>query len=135
ASDYDSRPEVVVFTDTAGAVVAYAGRDQSDDRVRVFEAGAAAPGYYADVVRWAAERAVELRVERIVFLCPSDHPLPDHLPWYGAHVEGDFPRCSSGMGRLIDLPRFMTTTLPEWTRRLSDRSGLRPGASVRLSTD
>jgi hypothetical protein len=134
-SDYFTSTEVVVFCDAGARVAAYAGRDQTEERVRVFEAGAAAPGYYADVVRWAAERAVELRLERISFCCPADHALADHLTWYGAHIEADFPRCSSGMGRLIDLSRFMTATLPEWTRRLRDGSTLRPGASVRFATD
>jgi hypothetical protein len=135
AADYQTPPEVFVFCDASGTVVAYAGRDQAEDRVRIFEAGAAAPGYYADVVRWAAERAVELRLERITFNCPAEHALADHLTWYGARVEGDFPRCSSGMGRLIHLERFMTATLPEWTRRLRDTAGLRTGASLRFATD
>lgn len=135
SSDYQTPPEVFVFCDAAGIVRAYAGRDLADDRVRIFEAGASEPGYYADVVRWAAERAIELRLERISFPCPAEHALADHLTWYGAHVEGDFPRCSSGMGRLIHLERFMTTTRGEWTRRLHDTPGLPASASLRFVTD
>src|SRR5260370_1416902 len=105
-----------VFCDATGTVVAYAGRDAREERVRVFEAGAAAPGHYADIVRWAAERAVELRLERVTFLCPAEHALADHLTWYGARVEADFPRCGSGLGRMVDLPRFRVATLPAGPR-------------------
>ncbi len=134
-SDYEGKPEGFVFADSAGAIQAYAGRDKSEDHVTIFEVGARRPEYYGDIARWAADRAVELRVEHVTFCLPPDHLCAARLSLYGAKQTLRFARSGEGMGRLLNLSRFLEKTLPEWTRRASATQGLAPGTALRLETD
>src|SRR5579884_1693893 len=87
---YGDPAEAFVFTDGAGAIRAYAARDRTEERVTVCEVGALQPEYFADIVRWAADRAVELRVEKIRFLRPApffEKTLPEWTRRAGA-VQG-----------------------------------------------
>src|SRR5581483_3710159 len=134
-SGYGVPVEVFVFTGGTDEIVAYAARDNTDEKVVVTEAGARHPRYYADIVRWAAERAVALRVETIAFLIPPDSLLAAHLTLYGASQRLSFPRNGGGMGRILRLHDFFRKTLPEWTRRASAVPSLSAGTALRLETD
>ena len=118
-SRYGHPAEGVVFTDASGQVVAYAARDKEEDRVMVCEVGASSPEQFESVLRWAADRAVELRLEKITFQLPPGSLLADFLTQYGAKQTNRFPRQAGGMGRLLNLNAFLEKTLPEWTRRAS----------------
>ncbi|HZO87284.1 MAG TPA: GNAT family N-acetyltransferase [Chthonomonadaceae bacterium] len=132
---YGDPAEAFVFTDGAGAIRAYAARDRTEERVTVCEVGALQPEYFADIVRWAADRAVELRVEKIRFLIPPDSLFSAYLDQFGAEQTLTFPRNGGGMGRILRLAPFFEKTLPEWTRRAGAVQGLAVGASLRLETD
>jgi hypothetical protein len=127
--------EVFVFTGEAGAIVAYAVRDATEDAVNIGEVGALRPEYYADVARWAADRAVELRRERVRFFVPPDSACAVWLTQYGAEQKLSYPGNADGMGRLLRLNDFFTKTLPEWTRRARAAAPLPAGTSLRLETD
>ncbi|HLV80493.1 MAG TPA: GNAT family N-acetyltransferase [Chthonomonadaceae bacterium] len=134
-SRYDTGVEVCVFTNDAGAIVAYAARDTSRDRVTLCEAGARRPEYYADITRWAAEYAVQQRVENITFMLPPDSLGAAYLTQIGARQTLSFPRNGEGMGRILNLGRFLEKTLPEWTQRASAAREIVPGTALRLETD
>lgn len=138
--DYDTKAEAFVFTEAEGEVVAYAARDVANpeslwlEAVKVSEVGARSPRYFADIARWAAERAAELRVQDIQFLIPQDGLFGSYLMGFGAKQEIVHDRCGGGMGRLLRQTDFLRKTLPEWTRRAVG-TDLPPGLSVRLETD
>lgn len=134
-SNYDVPVEACVFTEGTDEIVAYAARDNTDEKAVVTEAGAREPRYYADIVRWAAERAVALRVESIAFLIPPDSLLASHLTLYGANQRLTFPHNGGGMGRILRLHDFFRKTLPEWTRRASSAASISTDAALRLETD
>jgi predicted acetyltransferase len=134
-STYEADVEAFVFTDSANQVVAYASRDKSNEEVVIGEVGARCPEYYADIVRWAADHAIELRVETIRFYLPPDSLCVAYLSQYGVRQTLIFPRNGEGMGRIIHLQRFMEKTLPEWTRRADAAHTVTPGAALRLETD
>src|SRR5205807_1779731 len=83
-SSYRMKTEAAVFCDAAGDIRAYAARDISEEAVTVCEAAAFDRRHFADVVRWAAEIAVALRLEKIGFLLPPDSPFGVALTRYGA---------------------------------------------------
>jgi hypothetical protein len=132
---YGTPVDAYVFTGEAGAVVAYAARDATEDAVNIAEVGALRPEYYADVARWAAERAVALRRERVTFFVPPDSACAVWLTQYGAEQKLIYPRNGGGMGRLLRLRDFFMKTLPEWTRRARAAAPLPAGTSLRLETD
>lgn len=132
---YERRAEAFVFTDRSGAIAAYAARDRTDEEVVVCEVGARHPKHYGDIVRWAADRAVELREGKMSFLLPPDSPCGVYLTRFGAEQRIGYPRNSTGMGRLLRLEPFMEKTRPEWTRRAAASRALEPGLSLRLETD
>ncbi|HZT42328.1 MAG TPA: GNAT family N-acetyltransferase [Chthonomonadaceae bacterium] len=134
-SRYDTGTDVCVFTNETGEVVAYAARDASRDRVTVCEVGVRRPEYYADITRWAAEYAVQLRVENITFMLPPDSLCAAFLTQYGARQALRFPRNGEGMGRILHLGRFIKKTLPEWTHRAEAAREIAPGTALRLETD
>lgn len=130
---YGTEAEGVVFADAGGEIEAYAVCDQAKDRVKIVEAGARQLETYGDVLRWAANRAVALRVENVTFLVPPDHPCAEFLTVFGARHTARYPRNGEGMGRILRLHDFLRKTLPEWTRRAA--AAARPGQSLRLETD
>jgi predicted acetyltransferase len=134
-STWESKVEAVVFTDGAGAIQAYAARDLDHDWLRVCEVGVRDLRYAADVARWAADRAVEGRYERVTFLLPPDTPLGAHLAQYGAEQKIRFYRRSDGMGRLLNLESFFAKTSAVWTNRVLRADGVLAGDALRLETD
>src|SRR5262249_16217701 len=89
---WDAGSEPFVFTDASGTVVAYAARDLSNDAVYVTEVGANRLEHYSDIVRWAADRAVELVVEKITFFVPPDSLFSAYMAQFGAEQRVQFPR-------------------------------------------
>jgi len=132
---YERRADAFVFTDANGGIVAYAACDRADDEVVVCEVGAQSLACYADIVRWAADRAVERRVGKITFVLPPDSPLSAYLTQFGAKQTLEYPRNGGGMGRLLRLDSFVEKTLPEWTRRAAASRAVQPGDSLRMETD
>lgn len=140
-SHYGVIPESVVFTDEAGEVVAYASRDATQEHVTVNEVGLLRPEHHTAVLRWAAERAIEQRQERITFHLPPESLFTTALTQYGAVQTLTFPRNGAGggqilaMGLLLRVAPFFEKTLPEWTRRAQADLALAAGLSVRLETE
>ncbi len=138
---YGRQAKGFVFCDASGEVAAYAAYDAASDsnpityEVAVGEVGARSPEYYSDIVRWAAELAITMRVGEISFQLPPDSAFGAYLTFYGAEQSLSYPRCWDGMGRIIRLKPFLEATLPEWTRRAREAKRLEPGASARLVTD
>lgn len=138
---YGRQAKGFVFCDASGEVAAYAAYDAASDsnpityEMAVGEVGARSPEYYSDIVRWAAELAITMRVGEISFQLPPDSAFGAYLTFYGAQQSLSYPRCWDGMGRIIRLKPFLEATLPEWTRRAREAKRLEPGASARLVTD
>lgn len=139
-SGWSRRPAAFVFTDGSD-IVAYASYDLTDganairDEVIVSEAGAIGPEYFSDILRFAADRAIELRVASIVFLLAPGSLFGCCLTSFGAKQTLYYPRCSGGMGRIIRLRPFLEKTLPEWTRRAEAARDPAVGSALRLETD
>jgi hypothetical protein len=134
-SEWGSGVDAVVFTDDRDTVQAYAARDADRDWLRISELGVRHERYAPDVVRWAAERAVDARYEKVSFLTPPDSPFSIYLTQYGAEQQITYHRNSDGMGRLLNLRSFFAKTLPEWTRRAQSAPALQDGDALRLETD
>jgi len=134
-SDWGRAAEAVVFTDSAGKIQAYAARDKDHERLCVCEAGVCDLRYTADVARWAASHAVELRCERITFMMPAESKIGVQLTRFGAEQRLTFHRNSDGMGRILNLCAFLAAIAPELARRVKHRPGIVKGDSVSLETD
>jgi predicted acetyltransferase len=140
-SDWLRESAVFVFCDLEGAVQAYAAYDVTDDSAPirdecvVSELGARAPEAYAAIARWAAERALERRVDTIQFLLPPDHPFIAYATRYGAEQKITFPRNGTGMGCLLNLETFFQKTQAEWARRAARHPTLPSDTTLRLETD
>lgn len=124
-----------VFTNDTDEVVAYSARYKDEDRMIVCEVGTTRPEYYHDIIRSAADYAVEKRVETVTFLVSPESPFGDALSLYGASQTLSFPYECDGMARILELESFFKKTLPEWTRRAKTASDLNQGTSLRLETD
>lgn len=125
--------DAFVFLDERGEIVAYAARDKGDEKVTITEIGTRRLETLDDILRWAADRAVELRVENITLLLPPDDLFGAYITQFGVRQTGNFSRNAGAMGRILRLEPFLTKTLPEWTRRAGQAA--HPGESVRLETD
>lgn len=122
-----------VFCDLAGNVRAYAARDAWDESVTVCDLGAIAPADFADILRWAADRAIALRCGEVRFHLPPGHPFADYATDYGARVTQTYHHTSDGMGRILNLVPFLRALAPELTIRA--RAAGIGTASARLETD
>ncbi len=132
-TNWFKRTEPWVFCDADGKPRAYAARDISDDTVAVCDLGAASPADYADILRWAGDKAVELRCGEVKFHLPLGHPFADYASHFGARVTSIHHHTSDGMGRILNLVPFLTAIAPELTAR-AKAAGPAAG-SVRLETD
>ncbi|MCZ7649377.1 MAG: GNAT family N-acetyltransferase [Planctomycetota bacterium] len=102
---------------------------------KLLEAGMAPDdeGACAAVLAWLRQRQVEALEKDVALhqLCPT-HPLWRYARRFNHATEGGLRWTASGMGRILDVPRFLETVRPEFEARLS-RAGLeRP---VRLGLD
>jgi predicted acetyltransferase len=132
-SSWYRRTEAWVFCDPTGRPAAYAARDASDEAVTVCDLGAATAADYADILRWAADCAIELRCGEIRFHLPLGHPFADYAAHFGARVTATYHPDSDGMGRILNLETFLRAIAPELATR-ARAADASPG-SVRLETD
>lgn len=91
--------------------------DDNFDRCRLAEVAGQAAEVHAAVLGFMARRAAALRLERITASVPVDHPFALYCRGIGARDETVYPRNGGPMGRIIDLPRFVSAMVPEWERR------------------
>lgn len=134
-SRYEVRSEGIVFTDRSGAIKAYLASDVTKDQVVLSEVASESSAYYADIVRWAAERGIERRVEKLRFVLPPEHPFLTYLALYGAEHKVFYTENGNCMGRLLNLTTFFEKTLPEWTKQAQKAGEIATGQSVKLETD
>ena len=124
-----------VFVTGDGEIVAYSVRNDEEENLTVCEAGATRPAYFDDIIRSAAEIAIEKRVEKIVFQAPPDSRIGHALSKFGAIQTLIFPYERNGMGRILNLDSFFEKTLPEWTHRAQSAPGLPENRSLLVETD
>ena len=91
--------------------------DDKPDRSRLAEVAGQGAEVHAAVLRFLARRASALRLGRVTASVPVDHPFALYGRGFGARDETEYPRNAGPMGRIIDLPGFVSAMVPEWELR------------------
>ena len=91
--------------------------DDKPDRSRLAEVGGRGAEVQGAVLRYLARRASALRLGRVTASVPVDHPFALYGRGFGARDETIYPRNAGPMGRIIDLPGFVSAMVSEWELR------------------
>lgn len=97
-------------------VLGYVNYDSVEDRCRAAEIGGEGDEVLGAILRFLAQRAVDLRRETLSASCPADHPFAVYCRHFGCTDKTEYPSNAGPMGRSLDLHRFVTAMLPEWER-------------------
>ena len=98
-------------------VLGYFLYDDESDRSRLAEVAGQGAEVNGAILRFLARRALALRLGRVSASVPVDHPFALYGRGFGARDETVYPRNAGPMGRIIDLPGFISAMVPEWERR------------------
>jgi predicted acetyltransferase len=127
-----TKPGIRVTVDGRDRVTGYVVFDEDATRCRAAEAGGMSGEVLGSILRFLAQRAVDLRKEEIHLALPPDHALAIYARKFGCDADIRYPRNGEFMGRIIRFPAFMEN-LAEGLGRDSDSS--LPEGEVTLSTD
>lgn len=127
-----TKPIALAASDAKDRLVGYVVYDEASGRCRVAEAGGQGGEVMGSILRFLAQRSVELRKEEIHFALPPDHPLALYARKFGCKAQTRYPRNGEFMGRIIRLHPFL--------EGISERLGRDgdfplPAGEVALSTE
>lgn len=101
------KPGVRVAVDARERLVGYVVYDDDKGRCRASEAGGQGGEVLGSVLRFLAQRAVELRKEDVFLALPPDHPLSLHCRKFGCEARIHYPRNGEFMGLIVNFRPFM----------------------------
>lgn len=127
-----TKPAVRVAVDARDRLVGYVVYDNESARCRAAEAGGLSGDVLASLVRFLAQRAVDLRKEEVYLALPPDHAMSLHARKYGCEATIRYARNGEFMGRIVDFHPFMER-IAEGLGRGSDFPP--PDGRVVFSTD
>jgi predicted acetyltransferase len=127
-----TKPSVRVAADPHERVTGYVVFDEDPSRCRAAEAGGMSGETLGSILRYLAQRAVELRKEEIHLAVPPDHPLAMYARKFGCEADIRYPRNGEFMGRIVRFPAFMEKLAMGLGR---DSESTLPEGEVALSTD
>ena len=117
--DYGRPPgRVLVVEDKRQRVVGYALCRTRDDRYFVQELNARSSVGFESLADAVGGRARRAGFERVHFKLPVDHPFCEFCNRFGSEWEIQYHVNAEGMGRILDLPRFLAALRPELEYRL-----------------
>lgn len=127
-----TKPRVLAASDAKDRLVGYLVYDEVSGRCQVAEAGGQGGDVMGSILRFLAQRSVELRKEEIHFALPPDHPLALYARKFGCQAEARYPRNGGFMGRIIRLHPFLESLAERLGR---DGDYPLPAGEVALSTE
>jgi predicted acetyltransferase len=127
-----TRPKVLVAGDAKDRVAGYVVYDEASGRIRVAEAGGQGGEVMGSILRFLAQRSVELRKEEIHLVLPPDHPLALYARKFGCRAEIRYPRNGEFLGRIVRLEPFLERIALRLGR---DADYPPPSGEVGLSTE
>ena len=133
-SAWGTKTITLVAADAQGRILSYAGFDDREDALTVFEVAGEARTYPA-LLSALAREAVRRRVENLTFLLPPDDPFSIYSRRFGGSMQINRPYGGGGMLRVINLPTLMEKLTPELTARLRDSGRSAERTSFVLRTD
>jgi len=101
-------------------IVGYAAYRLDPWRYAIVELGYADRAVFGSLLAESARRAVEARVEHIVFHMPPDDPFILYCRRYGCQTKISYPRCGGGMARIINQSELWGLLHPLFTQRLQE---------------
>ncbi|MFQ5810408.1 MAG: hypothetical protein ACE5JM_12390, partial [Armatimonadota bacterium] len=107
-----------VVEDARGQVVGYAGYDDVEDAVNIFEVAAATDHAFPELVREFVRMAKAMDTDTISIFAPPDHPFVEYCHRHDCHLTTNFRADGDGMLRIINLRSTIEKTLPELEARL-----------------
>jgi len=124
----------LVALNSRGRILSYAGFDDRDDAMNVFEL-AGDPKTYPALLAALAREAVKRRVENLHFFLPPDDRFAVYARRFGGSLKVDYHDSGGGMARIINLATLFEKLGPELSARAagSGRAGQR--TSFVLRTD
>ena len=133
-SSWGSRAVPLVAANARGRILSYAGFDDREDAVTVFELAGHARTYAA-LLAAVVREAVKRRVESIAFLLPPDDGFTVYARRFGGRLETTCHYAGGGMSRVINLRTLFEKLTPELSARLADSALARRRTSFVLKTD
>jgi hypothetical protein len=133
-STWGSKTVTLVATGARDRILAYAGVDDREDALTVFEV-AGDPGAYPALLRALAREAVAKRVESMAFLLPPDDRFSMYARRFGGSLTVNYPYTGGGMLRVINLATLFAKLASELTARLQAVGFSGPRQSFLLRTD
>jgi len=109
---------ITLVAAVGGRILAYAGVDDREDALTVFEV-AGDPRAYPALLRALAREAVAKRVESMAFLLPPDDRFSMYARRFGGTLTVNYPYTGAGMLRIINLATLFDKLSPELTARLA----------------
>ncbi|MDB5105247.1 MAG: hypothetical protein JWP91_2936 [Fibrobacteres bacterium] len=127
-----TKPGIRVTVDGRDRVTGYVVFDDTPEKCRAAEAGGMGGEVLGSILRFLAQRAVELRKEEVHLAIPPDHPLAIYARKFGCEADIRYPRNGEFMGRIVRFLPFMER-MAEGLGRESEHP--LPEGEVALSTE
>lgn len=109
---------LLLVEDKRQRVAGYALCRTRSDRYFVQELNARSPAAFESLANAIGMRARRAGLERVHFKLPIDHPFGEFCKRFGSEWEIQHHVNAEGMGRVLDLPRFLAALRPQLTYRL-----------------
>jgi predicted acetyltransferase len=127
-----TKPAIRVTVDGRDRVTGYVVFDDDAAICRAAEAGGMGGDVLGSILRFLAQRAVDLRKETVHLELPPDHPLALYARKFGCEADIRYPRNGGFMGRIIRFLPFMER-VAEGLGRMTEHP--LPEGEVALSTE
>jgi predicted acetyltransferase len=102
-----TKPAVRVALDDKDRIKGYVVYDDEPTRCRAAESGGLGGDVLGSILRFLAQRAVDLRKEEVHLAVPPDHPLALYARKFGCEADIRYPRNGEFMGRIMRFMPFM----------------------------
>ena len=109
---------LLLVEDKRRRVAGYALCRTRSDRYFVQELNANSSAAFESLANAIGMRARRAGFERVHFKLPIDHPFGEFCKRFGSEWEIQYHVDAEGMGRVLDLPRFLAALRPELAYRL-----------------
>jgi predicted acetyltransferase len=121
-----------VVLDERAKVIGYTAYDDETDRCCAAEIGGNDGRVFETILKFLANRAVELRREKVGFKLPADHSFARWARQFGLKDITRYPRNGNAMARITHLESCVESVLGELSHRSTDYQG-KP--DLRIITD
>jgi hypothetical protein len=121
-----------VVLDERAKVIGYTAYDDERDRCCAAEIGGNEGRVFETILKFLANRAVELRREKVGFKLPADHAFARWARRFGLKDITRYPRNGNGMARITHLDSCVDSVLGELSHRSTNDQG-KP--DLRIVTD